>query len=115
MWRALYAMTLIVSHLLCLELELLLRSIFCTRASTIERSEDIFLHSSSKILYFLELALGIQIVFRTPAQPLPAQIIIVSNHQSYFDILILRCFFGKQRIRFIAKQSLKHGFPAVSR
>lgn len=115
MWRALYALILIGGHLLYLEIELLLRSVFSTRVGVVERSEEIFLRSSGKILYFLKLALGVQIVFRVPAQPLPSQIIVVSNHQSYFDILILRYFFGEQRIRFIAKQSLAHGFPAVSR
>lgn len=113
--KAFCAYLLIVGHLLYLEIELLLYSIFDSRHAAIARSEKIFLHSSRRILYFLKMTLGVQIQYIPPPQPLPAQTIIVCNHQSYFDILIVRTFFAQHRIRFIAKQTLQRHFPAVSR
>ena len=109
------ALTIILLYLCYLELELVVVSIAGSRAAAVGRSENIFRHSSRKILAVLKMMLGIRIEYIAPARPIPPQTIIVSNHQSYFDILITRVFFGRHRIRFIAKQTLERGFPAVSR
>lgn len=46
--------------------------------------------------------------------PTDRPIILVSNHQSMFDIPILAWQFRKHRPRFIAKRELAKGVPAVS-
>lgn len=113
--RLLYASILVYGHLFYQEIELLLRSVFGSRQATIERCEEIFLNSSRKILYFLKITLGVQIEYTLPSQPLPKQAIIISNHQSYCDVLVIRAFLAQQNIRFIAYQRLQRRFLAVSR
>jgi 1-acyl-sn-glycerol-3-phosphate acyltransferase len=44
----------------------------------------------------------------------PSPTLVVANHQSVADIVILLDAFSSHRIRFVAKAELKHGFPAVS-
>lgn len=113
--RVFCAYLLIAIHLLYTEGGLLLYSIFGSRRVIIAHSEKIFLRSAQKILYFLKITLGIRIEYKPPARPFPEQAIIVCNHQSYFDVPIIRTFFAQHRIRFIAKQTLRRHFPAVSR
>jgi 1-acyl-sn-glycerol-3-phosphate acyltransferase len=45
---------------------------------------------------------------------LPPRFIIVSNHQSLADIVILVCSFPDHDLKFAAKKELKYGIPAVS-
>ncbi|MBN1797855.1 MAG: 1-acyl-sn-glycerol-3-phosphate acyltransferase [Spirochaetales bacterium] len=45
---------------------------------------------------------------------LPNKFIIVSNHQSLADIVILVCTFPDHDLKFAAKRELKWGIPAVS-
>lgn len=110
-----YACVIVYGHLLCCEIELLFRSVFSKRQATVERCEEIFLNSSRKILYFLKMTFGVQVEYIPPAQPLPAQAIIVSNHQSYCDVLVIRTFLAQHNVRFIAYQRLRRRFLGVSR
>jgi len=50
------------------------------------------------------------------SDPIPAgePVIIISNHQSLFDIPILHTVFARHYPRFIAKQELGKGIPSVS-
>lgn len=109
------AYILIYRHLLYQAGKLLLVSIFYNRFAAIERSEKMFLQTARKIIYFLKITLGIQVEYLSPSRPIPLQAIIVSNHQSYCDILIIRAFLAQHNIRFIASQSMRRGFPGVSR
>lgn len=45
---------------------------------------------------------------------LPDSFVLVSNHQSVADIVALLAFFPEKELRFVAKQSLRKWFPAVS-
>jgi len=45
---------------------------------------------------------------------LPNKFVIVSNHQSLADIVILVCTFPNHDLKFAAKKELKWGIPAVS-
>lgn len=45
---------------------------------------------------------------------LPEQFLIISNHQSLFDILAFYVYFGGSRIKFIAKNTLGGHVPLVS-
>jgi len=45
---------------------------------------------------------------------LPAQFMILSNHQSLADIPILAYVFSRNTVGFVAKRELRRGFPAVS-
>lgn len=44
----------------------------------------------------------------------PSPTLVVANHQSVADIVILLDAFSGHRIRFVAKAELEHGFPGVS-
>lgn len=46
---------------------------------------------------------------------LPDQMILVANHQSVIDIVVIMAAFQLHSIRFVAKAELKRWFPAVSR
>lgn len=48
------------------------------------------------------------------AKSLPAQFMILSNHQSLADIPILAYVFSRNTVGFVAKRELRRGFPAVS-
>lgn len=45
---------------------------------------------------------------------LPSPTLVVANHQSVADIVVLLDALSSHRIRFVAKAELAHGFPAVS-
>jgi 1-acyl-sn-glycerol-3-phosphate acyltransferase len=45
---------------------------------------------------------------------LPSRFMILSNHQSLADILILAYVFSGNTVGFVAKRELRRGFPAVS-
>ncbi|MFW5684132.1 MAG: lysophospholipid acyltransferase family protein [Spirochaetota bacterium] len=44
----------------------------------------------------------------------PSPTLVCSNHQSLADIVVLLDALARHRLRFVAKRSLSHGFPAVS-
>lgn len=46
--------------------------------------------------------------------PADRPFVVVSSHQSMFDICILACLFGRHFPRFVSKQELARGIPAVS-
>lgn len=46
--------------------------------------------------------------------PPPGQSIIISNHQSMFDIVLIALIMDKYRPKFIAKSELARGIPSVS-
>ncbi len=46
---------------------------------------------------------------------LPDQMIIVANHQSVMDIVVIMAAFRHHSVRFVAKAELRRWFPAVSR
>ncbi len=59
--------------------------------------------------------LGVKVVVHgEDAVPEGEPVIIISNHQSLFDIPILYTVFAKHRPRFIAKQELGKWIPSVS-
>lgn len=47
--------------------------------------------------------------------PQDQQFLIISNHQSILDILVISALFEEYPIRFILKKSLSKGFPYVSK
>lgn len=48
------------------------------------------------------------------ARSVPSPAIVVANHQSVADIVVLLDALRVHRLRFVAKKELGHGFPAVS-
>ena len=54
------------------------------------------------------------IVENALARGLPAQFMVLSNHQSLADIPILAYVFSRHTLGFVAKRELRRGFPAVS-
>lgn len=47
-------------------------------------------------------------------EKLPGQFLVISNHQSLFDIPIFMTFFREFNVRFVAKDSLARHIPLVS-
>lgn len=58
---------------------------------------------------------GTKITIENPEQaPLERPWLIVSNHQSLFDVSVLHTIFAAKRPKFIAKKELGKGIPGVS-
>lgn len=50
-----------------------------------------------------------------PLQDLPPRFLVIANHQSLLDIIVVMDYFGSsRRVRFVAKQELGHFMPLVS-
>lgn len=59
--------------------------------------------------------LGTRFTFSNPYDfPTNRPLILVSNHQSMYDISPIMWFFRKHHVKFVAKKELGHGFPSVS-
>jgi 1-acyl-sn-glycerol-3-phosphate acyltransferase len=67
------------------------------------------------ILAAARLYAGFKVIIDSALEgPLPAQFMILSNHQSLADIPILAYVFARHMVGFVAKRELRHGIPAVS-
>lgn len=68
------------------------------------------------LLKLFEVARGFVIPVRNPHRiEIPPQCLVVANHQSLMDIIVLMRFLGGSRKpRFVAKQELRYGIPLVS-
>ncbi|TVR67758.1 MAG: 1-acyl-sn-glycerol-3-phosphate acyltransferase [Spirochaetaceae bacterium] len=60
-------------------------------------------------------SVGVRFRIDIREETLPAQMIIVANHQSVIDIAAIMAAFRFHSIRFVAKAELQRWFPAVSR
>ncbi|SFE76157.1 lysophospholipid acyltransferase family protein [Thermoflexibacter ruber] len=78
----------------------------------LKNSVDVLMHSLLNSLYLM----GVQYTFVMPDNPFPLDrpMIIVSNHQSMFDIPIIGCLLKKHHPKFVAKQELARGIPSIS-
>ena len=65
-------------------------------------------------LTFSVLKSRLDVVGRVPLDMRPGRFIIVSNHQSTADIAILIWALSDLELRYVAKEELGHGLPAVS-
>ncbi|MCZ2356308.1 MAG: 1-acyl-sn-glycerol-3-phosphate acyltransferase [Bacteroidia bacterium] len=81
-------------------------------------------HAHKKVVDAMEICmiLNLQIVMglRLRCNPLPKELstdkplIIISNHQSMFDIPIIGWVFRKYHPKYISKRELAHGIPSIS-
>lgn len=61
------------------------------------------------------LAVGLQLRIDVDDSKMPSKLLIISNHQSIMDIVAIMAAFRSHAVRFVAKEELGSGFPAVSR
>ena len=54
---------------------------------------------------------GLRYSFDTGAASLPCRFLLVTNHQSLADILMLVAAFPRHPLKFVAKRSLQRGIP----
>jgi 1-acyl-sn-glycerol-3-phosphate acyltransferase len=59
---------------------------------------------------------GLRVIHQStvPLPHLPDRFLLVTNHQSLADIVVLVCAFPDHNLKFAAKRELKYGIPAVS-
>ncbi len=63
----------------------------------------------------LLLLLGTNVKVKSKHElPKDVPLIVVSNHQSFFDITPIYCFLRKRNPRFVAKIELSRGIPSIS-
>jgi 1-acyl-sn-glycerol-3-phosphate acyltransferase len=67
------------------------------------------------ILYWGERLIGLKVRRAAADPPLPDQFVLVANHQSLLDILVVLAFFPHRPVRFVAKKELGRFVPGASR
>jgi 1-acyl-sn-glycerol-3-phosphate acyltransferase len=88
---------------------------FFNRAHYGEFSNKFFKKMSHKSIFLARLYAGLKVEISSGLRArLPDRFIIVSNHQSLGDIVILVETFPDHDLKFTAKKELKYGIPAVS-
>ena len=103
-------------YLLLIDFRILFQRIFWS-PSVEPLANSIGPQAAHWILANARLFMGIQLKNETAKNlinSLPPRFIALTNHQSLFDILIVFDLFYKFDIRFVAKSTLKNGFPGVS-
>lgn len=79
------------------------------------RFHDFQHFAASQYLQLAKHYAGMKIIIESNLKnELPENFLIISNHQSLFDILALTFAFPRFYVRFVAKKELKFGIPATS-
>lgn len=111
----------IIVTLLCVLLILLvwdirLRISYCLYGRRrYERFNRVQIQGARYILVAAKLYAGFRLIIEDAlSRHLPAQFMILSNHQSLADIPILAYVFSRNAVGFVAKRELRRGFPSVS-
>lgn len=68
-----------------------------------------------QLLALATFTMGVRFNIRMDEKSLPEQMLILANHQSVIDIVVIMAVFNHHSVRFVAKAELRHWFPAVSR
>lgn len=109
---------ILISTLLMLlivwEIDLRMRKIF--GSGSLEAYIQTRIHRMAKMLLLVgRVYKGVYVRFSSAVEDeLPDRFLIVSNHQSIIDIVILLYLFPDRGVRFVAKDSLARGLPAIS-
>jgi 1-acyl-sn-glycerol-3-phosphate acyltransferase len=111
----------IIVTLLCLVFILLvwdirLRISYCLYGrKDYRRFNRVQFQGARHILVAAKLYAGLRLIVEDAlGKQLPAQFMILSNHQSLADIPILSYVFSRNTVGFVAKRELRRGFPSVS-
>lgn len=81
-----------------------------------QRVERFMTRQARRMLTVLQYLCGLRYSFHTGgAGALPRRFILVTNHQSLADILMLVAAFPRHPLKFVAKRSLQRGIPTLSK
>ena len=81
-----------------------------------QRVERFMAIQGRRMLATVQRLCGLRYSFHTgPAGSLPRRFILVTNHQSLADILMLVAAFPRHPLKFVAKRSLQRGIPTLSK
>ena len=107
---------IIVSMLFFLEFILALRCLFSDRNKRFILCAKYEQIGAKIILGLFRIFHGFKISVQNPEKlEIPLRCLVISNHQSLLDIIILISFLGIERKpRFVAKRELQYGIPFVS-
>jgi len=104
----------VFSHALFWDLALRFRS-FINRRKTYKSYIRFFQDKCERLCNMLSFFSGLKFEIEIPDNLiLPENFIIISNHQSLADIIIIGNSFKNHNIKFIAKKSLKYKVPLIS-
>jgi|GEM_PF-6776376 len=70
--------------------------------------------TATRLVKFLIRDAQIDLKVRNELAHLPEKFILVCNHQSFFDIMVLIYIFKNRQLRFVAKNELKNYFPGTT-
>ncbi len=111
---AILYVVLVICVLVYWDLAMKIRMVFSVRVAR-KFMDRRSVHISRILLRMARLYAGLRLdLDRSLRGELPAQFILISNHQSLADIPLLIQLFPRHRLRFVAKQILAHHFPTVS-
>ena len=80
-----------------------------------QRVERFMAIQGRRMLETVNRLCGLRYSFDTGAASLPHRFILVTNHQSLADILMLLAAFPRHPLKFVAKRSLQRGIPTLSK
>ena len=80
-----------------------------------QRVERFMAVQGRRMLATVNRLCGLRYSFDTGAASLPRRFILVTNHQSLADILMLLAAFPRHPLKFVAKRSLQRGIPTLSK
>jgi 1-acyl-sn-glycerol-3-phosphate acyltransferase len=112
--RALLLFILLLARLLWWDLTDKIR--ICVSWSAARHHIDRYVSWRARALFALaSFTVGMRLRVEIDHASLPDQMIILANHQSVMDIVVIMAAFRHHSVRFVAKAELKRWFPAVSR
>lgn len=112
--RALLLLILVLARLLWWDLTDKVR--ICIGWSVARRHIDRYVSQRARALFALaSFTVGLRLRVDIDHKLLPDQMIILANHQSVMDIVVIMAAFRHHSVRFVAKAELRRWFPAVSR
>jgi 1-acyl-sn-glycerol-3-phosphate acyltransferase len=68
-----------------------------------------------RLLAIARLIVGLRVRSEIVQEMIPRRFIVLANHQSLIDIVVIMAAFRARSVRFVAKRELRRWFPAVSR
>jgi 1-acyl-sn-glycerol-3-phosphate acyltransferase len=108
-------LVLVFLYLLVIDIRLAWIKLFAPESRKAAEIHNQGVLGSRWILFWGEKLIGLKIRRAAPDPPLPEQFVLIANHQSLLDILVILAFFPHRPVRFVAKQELGRGVPGASR
>lgn len=111
----LLCLLLVFAYLFIIDVRLAFIRLFFPRSKRDAAIHHQAILGSRWILYWGRKLIGLHIHVEPGASQLPRQFVLVANHQSLLDIMVILANFPDHQVRFVAKRELGSFIPGASR